>query len=512
MIRSMEEFTSAFRAARCVSTPLVAVRTADPASTTNFIIETLKQGQNLPPLLGWDVVRGLYAIGRDSGEELARVLGDREAATVGPADALSLAQQLGENGLVLYSNAHRFWDEPGVMQGIWNLRDSFKATGRMLVLLAAPGATLPPELGQDVLVLDEPLPSAAHLERIVRETFHAANLAEPERAKIDRAVDALIGLAAFPAEQALAISLVKRELDTEDLWERKRQVIEQTPGLSVWRGGETFDDLGGLSNVKSFLHAVLAGVDPPRVIVFIDEIEKAFAGTGTDLSGVKTEMTGTILTYMQDREADGIVLTGPPSAAKSAVAKATGNTAGIPTIAFDLAAMESSLVGASTDRLRTALKIIDAVSQGRMLFIATCNSIASLPPELRRRFTLGTFFFDLPTEEEREIIWQIYFKKYGVTGELPNDEGWTGAEIKECCRKAHRLGMTLVQAAKYIVPVSRSAAEQVKALRQMASGKFISASTPGVYQYQQNQSVPRGRVIRDLEGPLTVMPPSRSEA
>jgi len=44
MIRSMEEFASAFHAARCVSTPLVAVRTADPASTTHFIIETLKQG------------------------------------------------------------------------------------------------------------------------------------------------------------------------------------------------------------------------------------------------------------------------------------------------------------------------------------------------------------------------------------------------------------------------------------------------------------------------------------
>ena len=72
--------------------------------------------------------------------------------------------------------------------------------------------------------------------------------------------------------------------------------------------------------------------------------------------------------------------------------------------------------------------------------------------------------------------------------------------------------MTLVQAAKYIVPVSRSAAEQVKALRQMASGKFISASVPGVYQYQENQPVTRGRVMRELGGPLTVMPPSRSEA
>ncbi len=47
MIRSMEEFASAFHAARCVSTPLVAVRTADPASTTHFVIETLKQGRAL---------------------------------------------------------------------------------------------------------------------------------------------------------------------------------------------------------------------------------------------------------------------------------------------------------------------------------------------------------------------------------------------------------------------------------------------------------------------------------
>jgi hypothetical protein len=34
----MEEFASVFRAARCVSTPLVAVRTADPAGTTHFAL------------------------------------------------------------------------------------------------------------------------------------------------------------------------------------------------------------------------------------------------------------------------------------------------------------------------------------------------------------------------------------------------------------------------------------------------------------------------------------------
>src|ERR1019366_6099532 len=61
--------------------------------------------------------------------------GERQAATIGPVDALYLAQQLCDDGLMLYSNAHRFWNDPGVMQGIWDLRDSFKSTGRMLVLL-----------------------------------------------------------------------------------------------------------------------------------------------------------------------------------------------------------------------------------------------------------------------------------------------------------------------------------------------------------------------------------------
>ena len=511
MVSSMEEFVSAFQAARTVSTPLVAVRTVDPASTRQLVLETVKQGRGFPPLVGWDVMRGFYAITKNSVDQLARVLGEREPTSVGPSEALFLAQQLADDSILLYANGHRFWNEPAVMQGIWNLRDPFKARGRMLLLLAAPGATLPPELAQDVLVLDEPLPSGDHLQRIVRGTFKDAGLDEPDDTLLGRAVDALIGLAAFPAEQALAMSLVKSDLDTEDLWERKRQIIEQTPGLSVWRGGETFDDIGGVENVKRFLRSVLAGINPPRVVVFIDEIEKAFAGTGTDLSGVKTEMTGTILTYMQDREADGVVFIGPPGAAKSAVAKATGGAAGIPTISFDLPAMESSLVGASSERLRTALKIIDAVSQGRMLFVATCNSITSLPPELRRRFTLGTFFFDLPTTEEREAIWRIYVQKYGVSGDLPNDEGWTGAEIKECCRKACRLKLSLTEASQYMVPVCRSAGEQIKTLRQMASGKFISASTPGVYRCEEESPTTGRRMMRRNE-PVTILAPPRSES
>src|SRR6202035_1945588 len=54
-----------------------------------------------------------------------------------------------------------------IIQGIWNLRDSFKAKGATLVVLTTSGALVPTELAQDMLVLDDPLPTAADLNKIV---------------------------------------------------------------------------------------------------------------------------------------------------------------------------------------------------------------------------------------------------------------------------------------------------------------------------------------------------------
>jgi hypothetical protein len=51
MVSSMEEFVSAFQAVRTVSTPLVAVRTVDPASTTQLVLDTVKQARGFPPLV-----------------------------------------------------------------------------------------------------------------------------------------------------------------------------------------------------------------------------------------------------------------------------------------------------------------------------------------------------------------------------------------------------------------------------------------------------------------------------
>lgn len=495
------EMLKAFNAARRVSTPIVVIRTPDNGSTVRTVTEAVKEHEEtLPvsqrtkmPVIYWDIAQGISGFNPTGKEVVAAILKDRDPvkASSRPTDCLDLAKQFPEDTILFMANTHEIWDEKDgvvVRQALANVRDPFKMKGKCLVCLTMPGCLVPPVLANHVMILDEPLPTIKQLEAIVTNIYKDVKLPIPEKEVMDKAADALLGLAAFPAEQRLSMVLTKEGLDTDELWEAKRQVIGQTPGLSVFRTGDTFDKIGGVENLKKFGRAVLNGKQAPRGVMFIDEIEKSLAGFGTDSSGVTTKMVGALLSWMQDKEADGLLLIGPPGCTKSMFAKAFGNEGGIPTIAADLAGMQSSLVGSSEERLRNALNVVDAVTGGRTLVIATCNRIGSLPPELRRRFNLGTFFCDLPTNDEQDAIWTMYQKKYKLTEDKrPKSENWTGAEIRECCKKAWKLNMTLKEAATYVVPVAISAKEEIKGLRRMAGGKFISASQPGIYQYESEE-------------------------
>lgn len=491
------------KAARRVSVPLVVVVTPDPAATEKAIVAALPPvgtkddgAKAAPPVLAWDVVDGLRAVNEEAKTVRAALVGDFDGTVGNPLEALRAAARMPKDAVLFTRLADRWWADPSVVQATANLRDRFKADSRMLVMLAATAHGLPPELAGDVVALDEPLPDPAALKGIVLAMHEAADK-EAVAAKVEKAVEAVQGLPAFQAEQVVAMSLGKAGLDVDALWERKRKQIELTPGLKVQREDVRYADVGGVPVVKDFLKRILAGRARPNAVVFVDEVEKFLGGTGGggagDSSGVSQDQLGQLLAYMQDHGAAGCIFVGPPGSAKSMVAKATGNEAGIPTIALDLGGMKGSLVGQSEQNLRSALKVIDSVSNGRSLWIATCNAIADLPPELRRRFTLGTYFFDLPTAVERKDIWKLWLKKLDLISTLKgvdartdpglavNDAGWTGAEIRQCCDIAWRLGCTLAEASAFVVPVSRSAADQLAKLRRAADGRFLSASRPGVY-------------------------------
>ena len=110
-------------------------------------------------------------------------------------------------------------------------------------------------------------------------------------------------------------------------------------------------------------------------ILFCDEVEKALSGvanSGQTDSGVSARLFGSLLTWMNDHTTD-------------------------------------------------------------VFLVATCNDISKLPPEFGRaeRFD-GIFFLNLPGPQERQLIWDLYLRQFELDPDqkLPNDEQWTGAEVR----------------------------------------------------------------------------------
>jgi len=506
----MSEAIKQYIAARRVSVPLIVWKTPDAAAT----ISAVRDGATYP-IFSWDFARGIVPVNEQAMNKV-----ESETGIGNPPEMLQAAQKLPADSVVFMHNAH-LWigsnekTDGSVIQGIWNLRDSNKAEHRMLVMLA-PQMVTPMELANDVMVIDERLPDDTELQEIVetqcqhaRTGVHGTGIKfrEVSAKDVEKAVDALSGLSAFAAEQTVAVSFEKNGdgvgLNQHTLWDRKRQAIEETKGLKVWRDGETLDDVQGCENIKAFVRRVINGRMPPRCIVFVDEIEKQLGGAGTDTSGTSTDQLGVMCVEMQNRKAQGMLFVGHPGGAKSMVAKAMGNSAGVVTIQLDLGAMKGSLVGESERNIRQAMKVIDAVSQGRALYVATCNKIEgnALPPELKRRFTLGTFFFDLPTQGEREAIWKYYVAKFDLKGDAKKlskeYEGWTGADVFNCCNRAWMFNCTITEAAKYATPVCKTDPNAIERLRNVADNAFISANYEGLYQRnKQTVAVDAARKMR----------------
>jgi hypothetical protein len=231
----LSPFQQQFRAAIRAATPLIAVRTPDPAQTIEAIKSAFTTPTNgakkeavdaePPPVLAWDIVRGVQwqnkpgvaaawfsFLGKADGlEPLPRTPEAlQEAAealtlkTQNLVETLSIAQRMPETAILCIHNAHLYYRREDVLQGIWNCRDTFKADQRAIVLLTTLGATLPPEIAGDVMSFDEPLPTIEELNRIIALQYDAVGIAPPTDGTLTRAVDAVCGLAAFPAEQVTA--------------------------------------------------------------------------------------------------------------------------------------------------------------------------------------------------------------------------------------------------------------------------------------------------------------------
>jgi len=482
------------KAAKRVSTPLVAVSTTDQQALTSALVESLNGNT---PIVAWDAVRG-YRPANNAGDEMLQTSGispdDLTMSATNPVESLRLAADMKERTVIVWHNAPLFLDDPFVRQAIANLRDIFKVDGRMLLMTGAM-IDLPVELQPDVIsVTDEP-PTDDSVAAMVRELAESAGVTLADDA-VNETVDAVRGAGSlFGAEQIASMALRQDGIDLQDAWDRKIDKVNTVKGLTMTVGEEE-QKVGGLRAIVEYFEKLMRDTNPnkPRAVVFIDEIEKALGGLGSDggpgdNTGITQALLRMILTWMDGGGSrsrnQGCLLVGPPGTGKSLTGQNIAARHKLPMFTLNPGEAKQSLAGASEENYRVIFNTIDSVASGASIVIATCNKLDVLPPELRRRFTAGTWYLDLPDEVERNDILKIHARKLNadqVDQNGANLDGWTGAEIRNVCDLAESLGVKISEAAKYVVPVIQADPSSVERLRDMASGRWLSASTPGAYR------------------------------
>lgn len=515
----MKNFIELFLDARSVSTPSVAIKTFDPTSSILAVQSSLSPEENeLTPFITWDAINGLRGLTDAGTEALHTMATDASvpelAISVDLPTALGILSYAKQDVIAFIHNPQLVWDtDKKVIQGYANLRNDYKAHGNMIVTLFGVGDTLPIELQQDTLVLEHPLPTRTELAKIVRDTYAYAYGSDPKKyAKcktvadtvVNAAVDALIGLPAFPAEQSTAMCLNKETgvLDLITLWDRKKTIVGQRKGLTYRAGGLKLKDLYGVESFKNFGVKLMSGKYAPTVILRMDEIQRQLSGNDTDSSGVKGDLLGEWLTWINDNKVFCTLSLGVPGSSKSHSIDCIAGEFNKPVIDYSISRMQDSLVGNSNKNMTAANSTVDSISDKNVWLIATANKLDGLPPELISRFQVGgIFFFDAPDDDEKAGIMKLKIAAHGLDANqpLPDMTGWTGRDIENCALKAKKLDMTLVEAGEYVVPLMTSHKEAMDNLRHSASDRFLSASKPGVYKYTEPQ-VKHTSTVKITEG------------
>ena len=404
----------------------------------------------------WSVSRGLYSAEKKKWEPLGR---EKVLTTIEER-----IQKSGEdNNLFLlkdiagYFNSHeflrKFRDIPAII-------DEHSLINTVCIL--SPTLTeIPPELEEDIVVIELSLPDYNEIEEMVLKTF--GKLIPEKWHGSTRAVlyKSLQGLSMDNIRRVVrkAVSLNNGSLNEDcinNVQEEKQQIIKKQKILDYYTHKETIEHIGGLGEIKKWFIE--------REHVFRLSKEKA------DTLGLDTPR--------------GLMLIGVPGSGKSLCCKALAGIWNLPLLRLDVGRLFGSTVGESEKNIRRCIQLSEAVSpcilwideidkafggvsgfQGDsgtqlrvfgtfvtwlqekekpVFVIATANDPKNLPPELWRKGRYDeVFFVDLPSSDERAEIFKIHLENRGQNinnlnlKELAqNSQGYTGAEIEQAVKDA----------------------------------------------------------------------------
>lgn len=430
--------------------------------------------QELPlTFVAWDLVRGVAMP-----HPPHPCLGD-------PVAAAGLGSQHrvgGQPTVLLLHNYHWFLTRIEVVQALLNAIGNARAVPTMIVI-AAPRIPLPQELECHFRFLNPGLPAAEE----VRE------LAEPLLESIDtpcqeiEILEALSGLSCLEVRNA--VHQVRRAGGEDRLGAilaRKAELFERYTLLRRQISTDTLGTIYGMPYLNEHCLKVLPHGFPAasRGLFLVGP-----TGCGKTAFGVAlgNELGRPVYTLDWCRLGNGAV--SPEKELRDSLLRLEAMAPAIlllDEIATYIVRLASVLDGGRPTKIWATLVEWMTTHQADVFTVATGNAVGNVPTELIHPERLDSVYFvDLPDREVRERLWEKFRTDFEIPAgdPVPNSVGWSGGEIRACCRRAAQQDCSLAKVASSIIPVSAVQAEPQEMLRMWASGRSRSVEGPETYRH-----------------------------
>lgn len=409
-------------------------------------------------------------------------------------------------GFAVFRDLPVFFDRPEVVRA---LREAYTAlAGRdSFLFMVSSELELPAELSKEVFLVDLELPSEAELTAKIREVAAQFPDVEIDPVLLNDVAVAFRGLTLNEAGHIMQRIYRGKKTSREDVlaevFTEKESIVKKSGFLEFVPTVVHVDEIGGLDVLKDWL-----------------------------LRRKKLFTRQAIADKMPTPK--GILIMGMSGCGKSMCAKAASALWGVPLFRLDMNLVFSGLFGSPEAAFHRALRSVEALAPAilwideienslghddggggggtnssvfsafltwmqekpPLVFVAaTANRIQDLPAEVIRKGRFDqVFFVDLPGEEERKEIFDIYLKRNGAdiaafdTSLIAiSTKGWNGAEIEQAVLAARveayhenrKFGPDdLSKVLTSIVPLSKTMEEQMKKIRSWAFGRATTATSP----------------------------------
>ena len=473
-------------------TPLIWIRTKEEERLHKILNYSCKK-LNVKRFASWDCVNGIKGVLNEEGKFSNNPLGALNWIKGQPSESSTI---------LLVKDFHKFYDDPSISRTIKELSFVLKETNHNLILTSH---MLPSteELDDLITIINLPLPDLNELTILIKKMANNTHSDLNEK-ELNQLAIASSGLSETKVKQVTAKALTQRgkisKDDIKDILEEKKQFIARSEVLEFFETDSSQNDIGGLKILK----------------IWLKQRYRAFSKEAREY-GLPVPK--------------GVLLVGPQGTGKSLTAKSISQTWSMPLLRLDVGRLFSSLVGSSEARTRETISRAEAMSpcilwideidkgfggdarsdggtsqrvlaslltwmaekESAVFVIATANAIDKLPAELLRKGRFDEIFFlDLPNSEERLSILDLHLKKRRPNYDFPlstiidRTGGYSGAELEQVVIEGMHYSFSenrelmekdLIKAVSELVPLSRTAKEQIDFLKEWSStGRARSAS------------------------------------